>query len=160
MTRQYIRYVKEEVEALIKECSSYAEALRKLGKSSRGGTLTNFVLMCRRWSIDTSHMTGQAHNKGKPARHRLTPHERLVMGCPTDHRVTAYKLRNALFEIGVEHKCSDCGIKEWNGQQLVLEIDHIDGQYWNNTPDNLRFLCPNCHSLTPTFRSKNFKNNA
>jgi 5-methylcytosine-specific restriction endonuclease McrA len=51
--------------------------------------------------------------------------------------------------------CSVCKISEWNGKELCLEIDHIDGNYTNNTSSNLRLICPNCHSQTPTFRAKN-----
>ena len=53
--------------------------------------------------------------------------------------------------------CSECGIKEeWNGKYLSLEMDHIDGDKHNNRRENLRYLCPNCHSQTETFRSKNY----
>lgn len=49
------------------------------------------------------------------------------------------------------NKCSDCGILPfWNDKILVLEVDHIDGNSDNNLPDNLRLLCPNCHSQTIT----------
>jgi len=52
--------------------------------------------------------------------------------------------------------CSECGIGEsYNKKKLTLEIDHIDGDYRNNYIDNLRVLCPNCHSQTETYRSKN-----
>ena len=51
--------------------------------------------------------------------------------------------------------CSECGITEWNGKPIVLEVDHIDGHHYNNNISNLRLLCPNCHSQTPTYKSKN-----
>lgn len=51
--------------------------------------------------------------------------------------------------------CEQCGINEWNGKQLSFELDHIDGDNYNNSLDNLRFLCPNCHSQTDTFRGRN-----
>lgn len=52
--------------------------------------------------------------------------------------------------------CETCGMgREWNGKQLVFEIDHIDGNRQHNHRRNLRYLCPNCHSQTPTYRSKN-----
>lgn len=56
------------------------------------------------------------------------------------------------------YKCSCCGIDEWNGKELVLEIDHIDGIPDNNEPQNLRFICPNCHSQTDTYKGKNIGN--
>jgi Zn finger protein HypA/HybF involved in hydrogenase expression len=54
-------------------------------------------------------------------------------------------------------KCECCGIENWLGQKLSFEIDHFDGDHHNNVKDNLRILCPNCHSLTPTWRGKNIK---
>lgn len=51
-----------------------------------------------------------------------------------------------------DYKCARCGnAGEWNGDPLVLQVDHIDGDRTNNVLDNLRLLCPNCHSQTPTF---------
>ena len=55
----------------------------------------------------------------------------------------------------VEKKCVECGIKTWRGHELNLQIDHIDGDRSNNKIKNLRYLCPNCHSLTPTFGTRN-----
>ena len=51
--------------------------------------------------------------------------------------------------------CSVCGITEHNGLPIVLECDHIDGNHKNNTVDNLRLICPNCHSQTDTYKNKN-----
>jgi hypothetical protein len=53
-----------------------------------------------------------------------------------------------------EHTCEECGIEEWNGKKLPMEVDHIDGDTNNNDLKNLRVLCPNCHSQTPTWRKK------
>lgn len=57
----------------------------------------------------------------------------------------------------IEEKCVLCGISSWQNQKLNLQLDHIDGNSANNELENLRFLCPNCHSLTDTFcgKSKN-----
>jgi hypothetical protein len=53
------------------------------------------------------------------------------------------------------YKCSCCGITEWNNNPISLEVDHKDGDPYNDSPDNLRFICPNCHSQTPTYKAKN-----
>lgn len=53
------------------------------------------------------------------------------------------------------YKCSCCGISKWNEKPLVLEVDHIDGNSYNNNEDNLRLICPNCHSQTDTYKAKN-----
>lgn len=55
----------------------------------------------------------------------------------------------------LEYKCAKCGIYEWNGLPLSLELDHINGINSDNRIENLRFLCPNCHSQTKTYGSKN-----
>ena len=66
--------------------------------------------------------------------------------------------KTALREYLIEkqgYKCSCCGITEWNNNSISLEVDHIDGNPYNDSPDNLRFICPNCHSQTPTYKAKN-----
>jgi hypothetical protein len=56
------------------------------------------------------------------------------------------------------YKCEECNISEWNGKDISLHVDHIDGNSDNNFPSNLRLLCPNCHSQTDTFCGRNKKN--
>lgn len=53
------------------------------------------------------------------------------------------------------HKCFECGISDWRGTQISLELDHVDGNAANNIPDNVRLLCPNCHSITSTWKGRN-----
>ena len=53
------------------------------------------------------------------------------------------------------YKCSSCGILEWNGRQIVLEVEHRDGNGENNSPENVCLICPNCHSQTSTYKGAN-----
>jgi 5-methylcytosine-specific restriction endonuclease McrA len=69
-----------------------------------------------------------------------------------------FKLKNRLLKEGIiKNVCSVCGITEWNGKKLVMELDHIDGNRTNHKLNNLRMLCPNCHAQTETYRAKNIK---
>lgn len=54
------------------------------------------------------------------------------------------------------YKCSCCGITEWNGKEITLWTDHIDGNATNNHPNNFRLICPNCDSQSSTFGAKNY----
>ena len=54
-------------------------------------------------------------------------------------------------------QCGMCGIKDWNGSPIVMQADHIDGNSTNLKPDNLRMICPNCHSQTDTWGRKGQK---
>ena len=52
------------------------------------------------------------------------------------------------------YKCNSCGTSEWEGKGIILDVNHVDGQAYNNTLENLEFLCPNCHSQTSTYSNK------
>ena len=54
--------------------------------------------------------------------------------------------------------CESCGLSDWNGSSITLEVEHIDGNSENSSPDNVCFLCPNCHSQTPTYKARNMGN--
>ena len=66
-----------------------------------------------------------------------------------------YKLRNRLIEESIlGYECNICGIDDHMNLPLSLELDHINGDRRDHRLENLRLLCPNCHSQTPTYRSK------
>lgn len=70
-------------------------------------------------------------------------------GYPTQH------LSTRLIAEGIkEYKCECCGIVDWNGKPITLQLDHIDGKPMNHLLGNLRLLCPNCHTQTPTYGNR------
>lgn len=69
-----------------------------------------------------------------------------------------FKTQNSLRRYVLEvqgHKCAECLLSIWNGKPIPIELDHIDGNANNNSLDNLRLLCRNCHAQTPTYGAKN-----
>ena len=75
--------------------------------------------------------------------------------------VNSYGTSNHLHRYVLEKqngKCSECGIDSWMEKSLKLELDHKDGNHTNNKEENLRCLCPNCHSQTSTYKNRNVGN--
>lgn len=70
--------------------------------------------------------------------------------------VQTNKIRLKLLKEGYkEYRCEKCGLNEWLGQPIALEVHHIDGDRTNNTIENFQLLCPNCHAQTDSYRGKN-----
>lgn len=74
-----------------------------------------------------------------------------------DYATRASVRKRILNEKLLDYECKECGIKEWNKKKISLELDHINGNRHDHRLENLRWLCPNCHSQTKTFRGKNLK---
>ena len=82
------------------------------------------------------------------------PLEEILEGLHPQYQT--YKLKQRLFQVGMKtNQCEECGITEWNGKPINCEMDHINGKRTDHRFENLRILCPNCHSQTSTFRAKN-----
>jgi hypothetical protein len=70
--------------------------------------------------------------------------------------VHSHKLKNKLIRDGLKkHQCEVCDGTEWLGKKIPIELDHIDGNHYNNTLSNLRIICPNCHAMQDTNSGKN-----
>lgn len=154
--RNMSKYTKELLEPLVAQSTSLIGVVRKLGITSYGGgTQAHIKKIIASHGIDTSHFLGIRSNCGpnhKGGNTKKTWQERLVISKKDDYRAKAYVLRRALIESGRKHKCESCGcIPFWNNKELVLQVEHKNGKFWDNRSENLEFLCPNCHSQTSTF---------
>lgn len=150
------RYTDEEFINAIKSSYSIREALIKLGLKGSGG---NYKLAKRRTillGIDTSHLTGQGHLRGKTHNWaKKIPLSEILVENLIQHSFCSSKLKQRLFKEGrLENKCYKCGLTNWLGQSLSLELEHINGNSFDNRIENLIILCPNCHAQTPTYRRK------
>jgi predicted RNA-binding Zn-ribbon protein involved in translation (DUF1610 family) len=153
---KHIRYSKEVISDAVAKSKSVANVLRLLGISpSSGGMNAHIKKRIKFFEIDSSHFTGQGWNKGRKSRQKLSWQERLVLA-RRDIKEDSTKLREAMIESGIEYQCDSCGcFPVWEGKPLTLETDHKNGNNIDNRKENLRFLCPNCHSQTSNFRYKN-----
>jgi 5-methylcytosine-specific restriction endonuclease McrA len=134
--------------------SSYADVMRALDLPV---TDTNHRRIRRRVAqlgLDTHHFkrTPWANTSATVSGPRPIARDALVLLPQGSVRASRPRLHRALQEIGVAYQCTSCGNSgEWLGQPLTLQIDHVNGDWLDNRAENLRYLCPNCHSLTATW---------
>lgn len=141
------KYTKELLQPLVAESATVSEVMRRLGIKICGGNHKYIAAAIKKFELDTSHFVGQASRLGKTNGCKKPWQEVLVLRENSDRRQHAYILRRALIESGREYGCARCGQDGmWNGKPLVLEVHHNDGDWLNDTKENLDFVCPNCHS--------------
>jgi Zn finger protein HypA/HybF involved in hydrogenase expression len=143
-----IKYDEKKFIEVCSESNSMREASIKLG--IHFNTFKRIALKLGCYSTNIGGRGGT-----KPKRNAMSLEEILQGKHPT---YQTYKLKLRLISEGIKvNVCERCGVSEWNGSPLNCELDHIDGDRSNHRLENLKILCPNCHSQTPTFRSKNIK---
>lgn len=148
-------YTDEEFKKAVAESLSVSGALKRLGLIAAGGAYKSFYRKVKDLGISTSHFTGQLWSKGR----KLGYNPKKDLNDILSNRVpysSTNSLRKRLLRDGIfTHVCSSCNNTEWLGVSIPLELDHINGINSDNRLENLRLLCPNCHSLTPTHAGKN-----
>jgi hypothetical protein len=155
--RRGTTWTNEQLRIAVAGARSIAQVIRALGLVAAGGNYDQVQRRIKELGLDTSHLTGRGWNRGgefKPYRERPLD-EVLVAG----HWTASHKLKQRLFRAGFkEPKCELCGWCECApGGRVPVELDHINGDRFDNRLQNLRILCPNCHSLQPTHRGLNKK---
>lgn len=141
-------FSRQEIEEIVASSKSNREVARKLGYSvDGGGTMASIKKMYEEYQLNTSHFTGQGWNKNNYNydSFALQPYKK-----------NGKSTRNALINLRGQ-QCEQCGLTEWLGQPINLEVHHKDGDRTNNSLNNLQLLCPNCHSYTPTYAKSGLK---
>lgn len=155
--REGVKWTREILQAAVSASTNMCEVLRRLGLEVVGGHHTHISRRVEAYGIDTSHFASVVRTERmKDNRRRRTPGEILVEDTsPHARRLPSYRLKRAISDVGVEERCALCGIEAvWLGEPLPLEVDHINGDWRNNRVENLRLLCPNCHSTTDSYRGR------
>ena len=97
-----------------------------------------------------------AGNQSGKGQTKKNPKMTLIEYLAASKDIQSNKVRIKLLEEGYkEHKCECCGLTEWLGNPIPLELHHKDGNRYNNVIENYELVCPNCHALTDSYRGKN-----
>lgn len=141
---------KELLQYLVNTSNSLSEILIKQGKAKSGTSIKILKGKLESYNIKYNFIPI------KSLCEKISLKDKLIKGS----NIQSSKLKRELIEAGLkENKCEICGqLPEWNGKQLVLQLDHINGNHYDNRLENLRIVCPNCHTQTETFGHKRPKN--
>jgi hypothetical protein len=154
MPRKSVLSEKSKIEEAVRFCSSVKECLEYLGLRAAGGNYKQFHAWCKRHNI----IPPKGDNLSGFRNHSIRKTIPLDSLLTKDSKYSRYHLKKRLIKEGLlENKCYECGcLPEWNDKPLSLQLDHINGVANDNRLENLRLLCPNCHSQTATFAGKRY----
>lgn len=136
----------------ISKSKSQVEILRYLGLRAAGGNAANLKKWSEFYGLVLPVASGYQKTEGM--RNANTIPDELVFIANSAYSNRNH-LKKRLRKIWLDWICRECGVgEEWNGKPLVLQLDHINGIFNDHRIENLRLLCPNCHSQTDTFAGK------
>lgn len=142
----------EEFCNIVENSDSYSDCLRQLGLGTHGGSSTDILKeRIQELSCDISHFGNKKKVISPNVKYSL---DEILVENSTYKNIARLKIR-LVKEGYLEYKCARCGINEWMGEPISLQLDHQNGKNNDHRLENLRFLCPNCHSQTDTYAGKN-----
>lgn len=146
---------KDALQDIVNQSNSYADVLRRLGMSTHGANRKTLFKVFEEFDID---LTALRNNKSASSFGGIEGYslESILNGEHPEYQ--GRRLLQRLINDGYkQRKCERCGLTEWCGEPIPLQLHHKDGDHNNNHLDNLEALCPNCHALTDSYRGKNSK---
>lgn len=147
----HLKYTKGVLAPIVASSSCIRDVMRALNMRLTGGGANLISLRIKQYNLDTTHFSRTVWNAGLPSASKK-PHEEVLVLRSKPYRENALRLRRALIEAGTRYECASCGNPgHWLGNALRLHVEHKNGDFKDCRLDNLEFLCPNCHSQTPTY---------
>ena len=149
-------YTDEQFIEAVASNKSWRQVLFTLGLKEGGGTYVYIKNLAHKLGLSTEHMTGKGWNTGDRYRRVCEPRDLESILVEDSNYQNQNFLKKRLWRAGLlREECYNCGITDWQGAPLALQIDHINGKRQDNRIENLQVLCPNCHSQTTTFAGRN-----
>lgn len=134
---------------------SMAAVIRALGLKVGGTVYPMLRKRIQELGLDTSHWTGKAWTRGRKVSTRTRRPLSEILVRDSDFTRT-HELKLRLFSEGLkDRRCEGCGLTQWRGREIPLQLDHVNGLRNDNRLENLRILCPNCHAQTETWCARN-----
>lgn len=140
-----------EFKTIVANANSYSDCLHSLGLGTAGGSSTDTLKRrIKELNCDISHFWKTIKTPIGP---KYTLDEILI---ENSNYMNISSLKHRLINEGrLEYKCANCGISEWRGKPISLQLHHKNGVNTDHRIENIELLCPNCHSQTDTFSGKN-----
>ena len=158
MVNKIYELTDEQFISLIKESINISEVLFKLGYTVKGNSWGYSQIRKRMEELKLSFNDFKGRSAFYDSVKKKTINPLKLFSSNSKHARATLR-RVIIIDSLLPYKCAICGIKEWNNKTLSLELDHINGINNDNRLENLRFLCPNCHSQTTTYGSRNQQKN-
>jgi hypothetical protein len=153
------KFSDEDFRYLVSNSINGRDLVEKLGLK-QGGSYNRVLKRVHMLGCDTNHWIkgpGLSWSKGliDPTKCATKAEKYLCKNGKTSISSNILKIK-CLKEGLLDNVCYECGLcPEWENQRLVLHLDHINGDKYDNRLENLRILCPNCHSQTDNYCNKN-----
>lgn len=151
------KWTEAQLRIAVEQSSSIRQVLKLLGLQAAGGNYEQVKKYIREYKIEDAHLKGKGWSRGLKGVGQVRVSLEMVLS--KDSEFQSYKLKKRLFNSGLKKPaCELCGwCQKAEGGRIPVELDHINGNRRDNRLENLRILCPNCHSLQSTHRGLNQK---
>lgn len=141
-----------EVRLVVQRSFTVSQVLRALGLHVSSGNYRTFYRYAALWELDCSHFSGSRVGLTYRIPYQPVALEALLIMNGTG---STFNLKKRLIKEGLlQYACCVCGISDWLGSPLALQLDHLNGNSRDHRLHNLRLLCPNCHSQTSNYAGR------